>query len=251
MSGDKLSKINKAEVLLLPLTIRDDFNATIRAYRLRFAIPVHGFSNIENISKWLASKGQRISNQVHERETKKNDRELFHDLGFKIGLSEILKIYGLPLTSGLVCALEKYVLSDNKFKIASDDQNTSCSLEVPTEKTIKQAGRPFIKLWIYDTATTHKDVSAFVKNNWSTIQFFLKNKGRRIKAPEHTDLIQEIFKLDTLTTDELYGFTKLSKSKGGHSRYDLIAKILMLKGDDAGETVRRFLVRYRKKNRNM
>ena len=247
MSGDKLSKIDKAEVILFPLTLRDDFNATIRAYRLRFAIPAHGFSYIENISKWLVSKEQRIAKKAHERTTKTNDHGLFHDLGFKIGLGEILKIYDLPLTSGLICALEKYVLGDNKFKITSDDQNTSCSLEVPTEKAIKQAGRPFIKLWVYNTATTHKDVSAFVKNNWPTIQFFLKNKSHRIKAPKHPDLIQEIFKLDTLTTDALYKLAKLNKSEGRYSRYDLIAIILMLKGDDTGETVRRFLVRYRKK----
>ena len=246
MSGDKLSKINKAEVLLFPLTLRSDFKAEVRQFRSRFAIPPNGFNSIENIEKWIETREKRLERIIHDRKTKSDDFVLFSLLAYQTDLYAMLKKYGLPPTPALINIFKEYILSNGRFIKTHRSKNISCTLDLPDEKEIASAGRRFIKLWIYDTATNYKDVANAIKEQWPTIRLFLGNKGRRIKAPEHSDLIREIFNLNKLPTDALYRLAGVTKSKiSRHKRSDLIVKVLRLK--TKGGAVKNTIIRYKKR----
>lgn len=247
MSGDKIRKNQRAEVLLFPLTLRDDFKDEVLVLRQKYRIPLTGFKTRMDTEKWLIAKG--LYGKVT---TVRKGRKivLSKNLGFKFSyrtaLLSILKKYKQPPLPGLINALESYVLGDGSFKITKGATNVCCLLEIPEEKEMKKTGRRFIKLLIYDTAD-HAGIRKYLDDQWPTIKQLLGTDRKRIKGPMHSDLIQEIFKLKKLPVEALRRLAKLEKSGRGprYGKYTLIAKILKLTGDK--ERVRKLISQHDKK----
>lgn len=124
-------------------------------------------------------------------------------------------------------------------------------LEVPTKAGVKRAGKRYVKIWIFEDATSQKAVEDFIKARWPLIRIFLENKGRRTKGPKYPDLVNEIFMLNVQPLPTLRKWAKEKDFENKNLyRYDLIAKILHLKGKNPGERVKKILMRYKNKPRD-
>ena len=107
------------------------------------------------------------------------------------------------------------------------------------------------KILVTDSITSHKDLVARLKKRWPNIRFSLGNQNRRHRKLKYPDLILYILRLDRLPINELYKQAGIEKSKYQHYyKYQLIAKILMLRGKDPAESVRKYLLKYKRLLRN-
>jgi hypothetical protein len=186
-----------------------------------------GFSNRTNVSKWLEQK-EKLELKIYESN--------FHQI-------ELLKKYKLPATPGFLSVLKEYILTNDNFKITNDHGSISCALEIPSEKEVKKNGSRYVKIQINEMAT-QEDIQKYIKKVWPIIKSTLNIKKERTKPTKHPDLIIEVLKLNRLPISKLYRMAKIDKSKGVHTKYQLISKILMLK--ISGEGVKKLVDRYKK-----
>lgn len=139
---------------------------------------------------------------------------------------------------------------DKTIKI-KDNLKQPYLLEIPSDEEIKKVGRPYVKLVVFDTATSHKVLSLFIKKRWSVIRFFLKNQNTRTRSSKHPDLIKAIFDLNKLSVNHLKEIAKVENPQRRYYKTSLIAQILMLKGKNPEESVKKYLTRYKNKIKDM
>lgn len=250
MSNAKRLKISKGETIFFSLKLKDTFLKDAKNLRLHFGIPKKGFSKIENIEKWEKLQDRRLS-VLSEKDQRKNP-SAFSSLKFRFGLVELLKKHNLPTAAGFLDRMEEYILGGDRFQLVKKSNNISCAIEAPSEEDIRlRDGRSFIKLIIYDTATSHEDVREFIKDEWSIIRTFLKNKNRRIKPSKDIERIKGILELNKLSTEMLYKLVKIGNNifPPDHNRYNLIGELLRPKMK--GQAVQKTVMRYKKKSRDI
>ena len=127
-------------------------------------------------------------------------------------------------------------------------------VEMPEDREIKIAQRPFVKLWIYDTAS-RDDLLKFVRKNWNFIKYNIAHQSikpvGRIKSTDHKDRDRMILELYELPKKDLHQMAGVSDKKT--YRETLVGIILSSRGEKniTSDAVKKVIVRYRKKFRDM
>jgi hypothetical protein len=229
-------RVNKAEELMLLLSLRNDFNKWINKIRTQFGIPDFGFSNQKDVVQWREKNESKI-------------------LNLYLLESALLKLHKMPPTPAMMTALEEYILLGEKAKYDPTlGDNLSFVIEPPQEGEKMRVSSSFVRLYIFDTAS-RKDTLRFIQRNWKYIKFILEQegskKGKRIKAPKDKERDRLILNLYGLPDDIFRDFTE--RPGLPHAEYKEIAVSNFLAKDGikiSPEAVKKVVARYRRKSRD-
>lgn len=207
MNKDGGKKNSKTKELLYEVIMSDEFWRDVARIRKEYDIPLEGFKNENEKIDWL---------------------EKLNLKALKIFTSEIdLSIkYQIPIFNRADLTWYVYFGNPNQRKLNSQTYEDTDVLIDPIahkdyalhltnpDRLYVDAKQPFVKLYIFDTATS-KGTTKFIKENWEKIQEILmeqrQDTKKRIRVKNNRERDELIYELSKKSTKELKQLAKQTK----------------------------------------
>jgi hypothetical protein len=235
MRGETKHVVGKATEMIHRLSLRADFQADVKDFRKRYSIPEDSF------------RGEASDTRLEEIKSK-------NFVEYTIRETLLLEKYGVPRTHTFIAILDYYIVNGDVAAISDIRPNGSFSLEIPNPDEIRKAGRSFLKVVIYDTAS-QEDMINFIAREAKLIKYFLKIQSihpvKQIRKSSKPKLDRRMAELNAMSKQELEKMLQLKTPTA--YKNSVIYKILLKEGYNPSSSVAvdKAIQRLRKKSETL
>lgn len=207
----------------------------------------------EEISK--TDKASEIWYRLLLDEKFKNDlaqlKEYKNELAYYFRQHLLFQKYGILTTQRLLNLCDRYVFG--KMSAENLGDHFPIRLQTPSTDELKQSGRAFVKLWVYE-GVSREEILNFVKKNWKKLQIILESQGlpksKRVKTIKNKKQTELILQYNKLSTKQLL---ERAADDGEKSQYREILIGRLLKKDGykmSPESIKRVISRFNKEHKS-